>query len=256
MDPYLERHWEDVHPSVITYTRDALLPYLPSDLFARMEKRVYIDTGYSPRAVRKPDVMVIERPARSTPFRSIGGTLVAPAKPILLDFASDPVEENYIQIFDADGRKVVTAIELISPGNKIEGTGRAAYLRKRDQFIASDANIVEIDLVRAGEWVSMLWPMVLPSGLHTAYRASVRRSDPHAMGELYPLPLQDRLPVIQIPLRQGEPDALLDLQALIDRAYEFGRYDSIDYTEPCEPPLTGAEAEWADQLLRAAGRRS
>jgi hypothetical protein len=61
--------------------------------------------------------------------------------------------------------------------------------------------------------------------------------------------------VVQIPLRKGEPDALLDLQALIDRAYEFGSYDVIDYSKPCDPPLTAADAEWADQLLREAGRR-
>lgn len=30
MDPYLEQHWGDVHPSFITYARDQLQPHLAS----------------------------------------------------------------------------------------------------------------------------------------------------------------------------------------------------------------------------------
>jgi hypothetical protein len=78
-DPYLERQWEDVHPRVITYACDALLPLLPDDLFARMEKRVYIDSGYYPRSIRKPDVLVVERPRRSAPFPPSGGAIADPA---------------------------------------------------------------------------------------------------------------------------------------------------------------------------------
>jgi hypothetical protein len=47
----------------------------------------------------------------------------------------------------------------------------------------------------------------------------------------------------------------LDLQALIDQAYRNGRYHSIDYRGAPEPPLEGPEAGWADELLRAAGKR-
>jgi Protein of unknown function (DUF4058) len=39
MDPYLERHWGDVHQAVITYIRDLLQSRLPSDLRARMQER-------------------------------------------------------------------------------------------------------------------------------------------------------------------------------------------------------------------------
>ena len=43
MDPYLVRHWGDVHQSAITYIRDSLQPRLPSDLRARAQERVFID---------------------------------------------------------------------------------------------------------------------------------------------------------------------------------------------------------------------
>jgi hypothetical protein len=75
------------------------------------------------------------------------------------------------------------------------------------------------------------------------------------MYELYPVPLQERLPVIRTPLRQTDEDARLDLQALIDQAYRNGRYHSIDYRTAPEPPLEGPDEVWADQLLRAAGKR-
>ena len=40
-------------------------------------------------------------------------------------------------------------------------------------------------------------------------------------------------------------------QAIVEQAYRKGRYhSSIDYQEPPEPPLTGADAAWAAKLLR------
>ncbi len=68
--------------------------------------------------------------------------------------------------------------------------------------------------------------------------------------------LRERLPGIWIPLRGGDGDIALDLQMLIDRAYESsanGR--TLNYNRECDPPLMGDDA-WEDQLLRGAGRRS
>ncbi len=178
------------------------------------------------------------------------------AQPVLLEFVTDPIIEGYIQIMDAKGGRIVTAIEVVSPANQVEGAGRRAYLRKRAEFVRSDASLVEVDLVRAGNWVTMLDEYLVPETFHTTYRVSVRRSAPDAKGELYPIRLDERLPVIPIPLRAGEPDALIDLQALIDRVYQNGGYvEETDYSVECDPPLTGDEAVWADELLRAAGRR-
>jgi hypothetical protein len=56
-------------------------------------------------------------------------------------------------------------------------------------------------------------------------------------------------------LRPTDPDAKLDLQALIDQAYRMGRYDDIDYRKEPEPPLTAEEAVWADGVLKGKGRR-
>ena len=45
----------------------------------------------------------------------------------------------------------------------------------------------------------------------------------------------------------------VELQPLLDRAYDAGRYaDLVDYAQPPTPPLSPEEQAWADGVLRAA----
>ena len=69
---------------------------------------------------------------------------------------------------------------------------------------------------------------------------------------VYPISLQNRLPVIPIPLLPGDPDTTLDLQAVLDQAYDFGPYlKEVAYGEdPIIPPLTAEQAEWAAVRLK------
>ena len=46
----------------------------------------------------------------------------------------------------------------------------------------------------------------------------------------------------------------LDLQALVDQVYVAGRYHLLDYTVELEPPLSPEDADWAAELLKAAGK--
>ncbi len=71
----------------------------------------------------------------------------------------------------------------------------------------------------------------------------------------HPVSLREPIPAVKIPLRPGDADLMMDLQPLIRRVYRAGGHDDIDYTRDPSPPLPPAEAAWADQLLRAAGRR-
>ena len=102
----------------------------------------------------------------------------------------------------------------------------------------------------------MIAPFRVRVADQTPYRVTIARAQP-AGGPLaiYPIRVAERLPVIRVPLRPGEQDVTLDLKALIDQVYRNGRYDLSDYSRPCDPPLSGDEAAWADELLRAAGRR-
>lgn len=69
------------------------------------------------------------------------------------------------------------------------------------------------------------------------YLVSVWRA-PGSDVEVYPTRLRDRLPRIRVPLRTGDADAVLDLQAAFAHAYDTGPYpDRVDHEgEP--PPLS------------------
>jgi hypothetical protein len=70
-----------------------------------------------------------------------------------------------------------------------------------------------------------------------------------------PMALKERLSAFRIPLRESDREVALNLQALIEQCYRNGRYDTLDYQVDADPPLEGHDAEWADALLRAAGKR-
>jgi hypothetical protein len=249
MDPYIERYWEGAHARLIGYMADALAVQLPDDLAARIEERVYIDADDHLTAVRRPDVRVVEDPL-PWEIRKAGGA-TATAEPVILQLDVDPVTERHIQIMDMDGNRIVTAIELLSPANNNPGPTREQYLQKRREFGSSNANLVEIDLVREGNWAKLLEAFRVPGPYRTTYRVSVWRSSKPASLELYPITLRQPLPAIRVPLRPQDDDAELDLQPLVDRVYQFSRFDRIDYSMPCEPPLGEDDAAWARQQVAA-----
>jgi hypothetical protein len=83
----------------------------------------------------------------------------------------------------------------------------------------------------------------------------VRRASCPLEAQYYPLSLRSRLGAIRIPLRESDAEATLQLQPLIDQCYRNGRYCTINYQVEPEPPLPAEDAAWADELLRAAGKR-
>jgi len=70
------------------------------------------------------------------------------------------------------------------------------------------------------------------------------------------MPLREKLPAFRIPLRPADREVVLDLQPLIERVYLDGKYGrTIDHKKDPDPKLTGEDATWADELLKAAGKR-
>jgi hypothetical protein len=266
MDPYLERHWGDVHQALVTYIRDQLQSALPGDLRARMQERVYIEAP-GLRHEYYPDVRVIERPRRraassgaavaepAAPARA-GKRAPTPAEPIVIHLDQEPVTEGYIEIVDVkSGHRVITSIEVLSPANKHAGEGQRLFLQKRADMMRAGVNAVEIDLLRGGDRILMVAPEQIPPSHRTDYQICVWRGSQPGSAFVYKAPLRERLPVISIPLRPTDPDALLDLQRVVDQCYRNGGYDDIDYTDEPEPRLKKADAHWADALLKKQGRR-
>lgn len=254
MNPWLEQRWGDVHTRLISYTADMLQERLPDALRARMQERVFIASGEEPHRAVYPDVHLYERRDRAP---SPGGATpagAAVAQPMVVHVSEGEMTQSYLEIIDArTGGQVVTRIEFISRANKAPGRGRELYLQKQKEATDAGANIVEIDLLREGEPVSQVPQYRIPERYRTSYHVSVRRVSKPQQFEYYRAPLRERLPTIANPLRPSDTELPLDLQSLINLAYQRGRYDDIDYAQPPDPPLQDDAAQWARQTLQATG---
>ena len=111
-------------------------------------------------------------------------------------------------------------------------------------------NLVEIDLLREGTWVLAAEQESYPQRFKSPYRICVVRGQTSEEAEVYQATFSTPLPVIGIPLRANDNDVLLPLQALVNQAYENGRYgNDLDYSQPPDPPLEDDEQAWIAEYL-------
>ena len=255
MDPYLEQFWRDVHQRLTIYFCDMLQPELPEQLRARVEERVFVESDDPRYHSFFPDIHVVERVTLPKPA-GVPESDVAVEDVLVVHFDDEPVTQGYIEIVEAgSGNRVVTVIEFLSPSNKIPGDGRDLYLRKQQEVKAARVSLVEIDLTRTGRRVMAVLPEQIRSSHRTTYQVCIVRGWATHQAEVYRVPLDRRLPVIHVPLRETDADVPFDLQVLIDRCYQNGRYDDLNYQAEPIPPLDASDAEWADELLQSKGLR-
>jgi hypothetical protein len=125
-----------------------------------------------------------------------------------------------------------------------------------------DPYLIEIDLLREGERIvsSLQVADVVfhlqpePDYLVIVNRARLRQERGNGY-HLFPVGIRDTLPSIPVPLRKTDPDVPLDLQFVLNQAYDRGPYrrGAIDYGMPPRPPFREADAEWARGLIEQAG---
>lgn len=253
MDPCLEQHWGDVHHNLITFAQGLLNEHLPRDLRARVQERVLVELPSAER-VYYADVRVVEHERQGQVGMAVAASDVTLAEPLEVPFL-EPETQSFLEIVETrPERRVITVVEILSPSNKYAGPGRELYRQKQRDLAEGNVSLVEIDLLRVGPHVLQVPLAQCPPSYRTPYRVCVHRGW-KASAEIYWVPLRERLPAIRVPLRETDPDAPLDLQALITQVYRHGRYDDIDYTLPPVPPLDPEDASWADELLRTAGKR-
>ena len=254
MDPYLEARavWPDVHASLITYIREALQPQLRPKYIARIGERVQL-ANISRSYV--PDVLLVHTMREPSPTLTTAAPLVAD-EPQLIAALDEAVREPYIEIIARETGDVVTLIELLSPANKI-GDGRDQYIQKQTDLLATEVNLVEIDLLGYGKETVLARNAIIAEPADWRYQINISRAGRRNALELYAIPLRDKLPNCRIPLRPPDADAVLDLTAVFTRSYDVGGYDLlVDYNQPPATPLRDAEAIWLAALLQEKGLRS
>jgi hypothetical protein len=252
MDPYLEQFWPDVHAGLIIYARDQLEEQLPTNLIARVEERIVFEFEGEQRRPAYPDVKITERPGKPSAAVAVVSR-ASGIEPVIVEY-DGPDTETYINILEAGpGQRLVTVIEVLSLANKLPGEAGRQYRRKQTELRQAGVSLVEIDLLRRGQWALSVPRLLIPARVRTLYQVCVRRGWRPRRFEVYPLPLRKPLPGIRIPLRETDHDIGLDLQAILETAYRKGRYQlTIDYDRPPEPPLRGADAKWARSLVKKA----
>lgn len=256
MDPYLESYWGDVHTKLATYIADELNPKLPDDLVARTEVYVglYVDENKDANFI--PDVSITETELEGDSI-PVGGATVAVVEPKVYRIPNPLRKQKRVVIHEVgtDG-VLVTAIEILSPTNKGDRDEQALYRNKRREFLRAGTSVVEIDLLRGGTSVLYAPADVREWRDPADYYVCTVRGWRQGQAEVYPIRLRDRLPTIRVPLRRKDPDTTLDLQALIDQVYQKSAYGrTVRYDRDPHPLLAGDDARWADELLKAAGKR-
>ena len=254
MDPYLEGEmWMEFHDRLANQISEQLLRALPERYTALLNKHYWLDDGAleivsDARSSMYPDVHVVEA---SRAQEALAEYVVAEPRERVLELVS-PVPQEIpalsVEIRDVAERRLVTVIEILSPGNK-RGKGWEQYNDKRAELLGTRTHLVEIDFLRAGKRIHLIGE--LPNAPYFCFLSRVQR---RPRTQVFTIGLREKLPTIPIPLLRPDPDVALDLQAAIDACFNLVHYERLlDYTQPPPlPELSAEDLQWVQEKIRAA----
>ena len=255
MDPYLEGEmWMEFHDTMANEIRGQVMRLLPARYTALLNKHYWLDDGAleivsQARSSMYPDVHVVEA---SRVQEALAEYVVTDTRERVLELVSPMLQEIpalSVEIRNVAERRLVTVIEILSPGNK-RGKGWEQYNDKRVELLGTRTHLIEIDLLRAGQRIHLLGE--LPDAPYFIFLSRVQKR-PRTL--VFPLNLRVKLPTIPVPLLPPDPDVSLDLQSAVDACFNLVHYERLlDSTQPPPPPeLNADDAQWAGEKIRAAG---
>ncbi len=144
--PLSNRHsWEEVHGGWPMMIVETLAPLLPEGYQAG--PRVHLGSYF------EVDVAALENEerlqSRPWPPNEVAGTLaIAPEAELSLEMGDDDVSEYEVLIYDVQREKrLVAAIEIISPANKDRPAHRNSFVSKCAALLKQDVCVVLVDIV-------------------------------------------------------------------------------------------------------------
>ncbi|MCI0682006.1 MAG: DUF4058 family protein [Gemmataceae bacterium] len=244
MNPYLENDsvWQDFHQSLCMVMRDALVPQIRPDFYAKVNEHLFIhdSTAEDRRLLGRADVGITRPPTVNGGPASVA--VLEAFCEIEAPTVIDVERSGYIEIFSKYDDSLVTVIELLSPTNK-KLEDREQFIAKRREIMARGIHYVEIDLLRGN-------PRMPAKDMPDCdYCVLVARAERRPKLGLWPLKLHEPLPPIRIPLRPPHADAILELQQLLNEVYDAAGYEDHIYRFEPQPRLHPQDAEWARQFL-------
>lgn len=254
MDPYLEAAhiWEDFHANLAMEIQRQLAPGLRPRYVAALIPTVTYDEVLVEKTYRvKPEVSIWQ--IEEQPWSGEAVT-IAPAPVHGYVTLEEPIKLHNVEIRKAATGLLVTAIEILSPVNKRPShEAFEDYRRKRRDLLRSSVHLMEIDLLRAGHRPPLVAP--LPEA---PYFIFLHRGDHRPKVEIWPLRLQNSIPLLPVPLLFPDPDVPLNLGRAIQTIYEALAYDMrLDYQEPPpKPDLSPEEAEWITMRLQSLRKKN
>ncbi|ACK69175.1 conserved hypothetical protein [Gloeothece citriformis PCC 7424] len=249
MDPYLEHpdFWPEVHHWLITAIAEKLVPQIRPKYEIAINKRVYTinDGNKNDLLVGIPDV-TIKRPPKAPNTQSNVAVISQVTKPITVTVPiPEEIKQAYLEVREMGTGSVITAIEILSPVNKRPGEGRKTYLKKRQQVLGSLTHLIEIDLLRGGEYMP-----ILDNPFQTDYRILISEESKRPKAELYAFNLSQPLPSFSVPLQKEDQEAIINLQQIFNEIYDRAGFDyRIDYQMETIPPIREEDQQWVKQVL-------
>jgi hypothetical protein len=244
MNPYLEKleMWSDFHDRFLVHAAEALTAQARPHFIISIAEHLFVqdpDGGDGDEFIGDVSASLGQDP----PSGAALATIPAPVRVRLPD--AEPDRLTYLEVRDRQNQRVVAVIELLSPTNKKAGRDRRQFVRKRNEFLASDLVYVELDLLRG--WSRM--PLIgLPE---CAYYAMVSRPLERPEAGIWPIQLRERLPKIPIPLIEDAKEPVIDIQELVHKIYDSAGYEDFIYRHDPEPPLSPVDAAWAKEIIAA-----
>lgn len=249
MDPFLEgAKWPDVHHKLASVISELLTPNIAPKYIVSVETYTINDTSPSSElGIMYPDVAILSSQGSIIEEPTIDKSsleTITPASITLPTLTSIKVNIPVIEIRDQENNVLITTIEILSPVNK-RNPGLEPYRDKRRQLYEADVHLLEIDLLRRGTR-----PFTHPRIPAAHYYITLVRAK--SKTKIWGFNIQDKIPIVPVPLKKPDADVVLDLGKALALVYERSYYHtSIDYSKtPPPPPFSEDENAWIKEVLK------